>query len=215
MKKSFPMTNSTMRRMAWTLASAAAITMGSTSLAQAAPNACGLLTDAEVAQLITRGQPSYSEPEATTLSGGTGSVCQYEHGQTGIWTGPGAGPSFEQFLASWKQDKQPRQPVSGVGDKAYVIYPKARNSYSDEGPFLVATVGPHTITATLFARKGQATGLMGEVCRGDQSRLNEKEKKECAKVLADQGETPESLEPAVTELAKVLVAKVRSGKLGS
>jgi hypothetical protein len=29
-------------------------------------------------------------------------------------------------------------------------------------------------------------------------------------VLADQGETPESLQPAVLELAKVLVAKLRA-----
>lgn len=180
--------------------------------AQAAPNACGLLTDAEAAKLITRGQPTYSAPEATTLGGG--SVCQYEHGQTGLWIGPGSSPRFEQYLASWKQEKQPRQPVSGVGDKAYVIYPKPRSEYSDEGPFLVATVGPHTVTAGLFARKGQAEGMMGEICRGNQSRLNEKEKKECVNVLADTGETPESLQPAVVELAKVLVAKVRAGSLG-
>jgi hypothetical protein len=208
------MTISTWRGTSGALATAA-IGLGAASLAQADPNACGLLTQAEVAQLITRGQPTYSEPEATTLSGGAGSVCQYEHGQTGLWPGPGSEPRFEQFLAGWKQDKQPRQPVSGVGDKAYVIYPKPRNDYSDEGPFLVATVGPHTVTAALFARKGQATGLMGDVCRGDQSRLDEKEKKECAKVLADQGESPESLQPAVVELAKVLVAKVRAGELGN
>ena len=39
-------------------------------------------------------------------------------------------------------------------------------------------------------------------------------KQECAKVLADSGETPESLQPAVIELAKVLVAKLRAGTLG-
>jgi len=33
-------------------------------------------------------------------------------------------------------------------------------------------------------------------------------------MLADKSETPESLEPAVTELAKAVVAKVRSGKFG-
>lgn len=204
-----------MTRGSWlALAVAAAIGLGTAPAAQAATNVCGLLTDAEVARLITRGQPSYSAPEATTVSGGNGSICQYEHGQTGLWMGPGSGPRFEQFLASWKQDKEPRQPVSGVGDMAYVIYPATRSNYSDEGPFLVATVGPHIITAALFARKGQASGLMGEVCRGDQSRLNEKEKKECTKVLADLGEKPESLQPAVVELGKVLVARFRSGNLG-
>jgi hypothetical protein len=101
-----------------------------------------------------------------------------------------------------------------VGDKAYVIYPKARNEYSDEGPMVVATVGPHIVTAGIFARKSQADGLMGEICRGDQSGLTEKEKKNCATVLADKGETSESLQPAAVELAKALVAKVRSGRVG-
>ena len=209
------MTTSTPLRNLWTLAEIAAICIGVASHAQAvAPNACSLLTDAEASKLVARGQQTYSEPEATTLGGGAGSVCQYEHGQTGLWMGPDSGTRFEQFLASWKQDKQPRQSVSGVGDKAYVLYPKPRNSYSDKGPMIVATVGPHIVTAALFAREGQASGLMGEVCRGDQRQLNEKEKKECAKVLADSGETPESLQPDAVELAKVLVAKVQSGKLG-
>jgi hypothetical protein len=187
-----------------------AIVAGWSSLAaaQAPPDACGLLTDAEAERLISRGQQTFTPPEATAIGGG--SVCQYEHGQVGLWIGPGSGQRFEQYLASWKQDKQPRQSVPGVGDEAYVIYPKPRNAYSDEGPFLVASVGPHTVTAGLFARKGQAAGLMGEVCRGNQSQLNEREKKECAAVLANQGETPESLQPAVLELAKVLVAKLRA-----
>ena len=206
------MTTPMTRRSPWTLAAAAAIGIAAASPAQAAPNACELLTDAEAAKLIARGQQTFTTPEVTAIGGG--SICQYGHGQTGLWIGPGSGPRFEQFLATWKQDKEPRQPVSGVGDKAYVIYPKARSSHSDEGPFLVATVGPHIVTAALFARKGQADGLMGEVCRGDQSRLNDKEKKECANVLADQGEKPESLQPAVVELAKVLVANIRSGNLG-
>jgi hypothetical protein len=201
-------------RSRWALAAAAAIGMVTAFPGQAAPTACGLLTDAEVSRLVTRGQPTYSTPDATTLAGGKGSVCQYEHGQTGLWMGPGSGANFESFLASWKQDKQPRRDVSGVGDEAYVIYPEARNKYSDQGPMVVAKVGPHIVTAALFARKAQSAGLMGEVCRGDQSRLNDKEKKQCAKVLADQGETPESLQPAAVELAKVLAAKVRAGQFG-
>jgi hypothetical protein len=210
------MTTPTTPRIFWALAVATTIVIGTVSPAQAAaPSACDLLTDAEVSKLIARGQTTYSAaPDATTLAGGAGSVCQYEHGQTGLWMGPGSEARFEQFLASWEQDKQPRHAVSGVGDTAYVIYPKPRNSYSDEGPFVVATVGANIVTASLFARKGQASGVMGEVCRGDQAQLNDNEKKECAKVLADSGETPESLQPAAVELAKVLVAKLRAGTFG-
>ena len=209
------MTTSTTLRNFWTLAATAAIGIGVASHAQAAtPSACSLLTDAEASTLIARGQAIYSAPDAMTLGGGMGSVCHYERGQTGLWMGPGSEARFEQFLVSWKQDKQPRQRVAGVGDKAYVLYPKARNDYSDEGPMVVATVGPHIVTAALFARKSQDSGIMGVVCRGNQSQLNDKEKKECAKVLADTGESPESVQPAAVELAKVLVAKVRSGKIG-
>jgi hypothetical protein len=208
------MTNPTKRRRRLALAGAVAIATAAAPPAWAAPNACELLTDAEVARLIARGQPAYSEPQPTTVGGGKGSVCQYERGQVGLWMGPDSDRSLEQFIKSWQQDKQPRQPVSGVGDKAYVFYPKPRNKYSDQGPFLVATVGPHTLTAALFARESQASGLMGEICRGDQSRLSEKEKKDCASVLADPGETPESLQPAVVELAKVLVARLSAGNLG-
>lgn len=195
------------------LATAAAFVIAAAFPAQAVANACGLLTKEEVAKLITRGQQSFSStPDALAIGGG--SICQYEYGQTGLWTGPGSGERFEQYLVSWKQDKEPREPVSGVGDKAYIIYPKAKNKYSDEGPFLVATVGPHVVTAALFAKKGNANGLMAEVCRANPGGLSEKEKKECESILADTGETPESLQPAVVELAKALVAKVRAGNLG-
>ena len=53
---------------------------------------------------------------------------------------------------------------------------------------------------------------MGQVCRGDQSRLKPDEREGCKKVLADKSETQESLAPAVTQLAKLVVQKVRSGK---
>ena len=53
---------------------------------------------------------------------------------------------------------------------------------------------------------------MGEICRKDASKMKPKEQEDCKKVLADTSETQESLQPAVTEMAKLLVAKVRSGK---
>jgi hypothetical protein len=184
----------------------------STLGAQSVPNACELLTDAEVATLVTRGQETYGlEPDVSTVGGGTGSLCQYPEGQVGFWIGPDSKRNFEQFIKSWQQENQPRQPVSGVGDEAYVIYPKPRNDYSDQGPYLVATVGPHTITAFLAAREGQANGMMGTICREQQDQLSDSEKQDCERVLADKGETPESLQPAVVELAKAVVAKVRSG----
>ena len=53
---------------------------------------------------------------------------------------------------------------------------------------------------------------MGQVCRGDQSRLKPDEKEDCKRVLADKSETQESLKPNVIELAKLVVEKVKAGK---
>jgi hypothetical protein len=68
------------------------------------------------------------------------------------------------------------------------------------------------VTVSLVARDGAADVVMGQVCRGDQSRLKPDEREGCKKVLADKSETQESLAPAVTQLAKLVVQKVRSGK---
>ena len=53
---------------------------------------------------------------------------------------------------------------------------------------------------------------MGQICRGDQSKLSARDKESCKKVLPDKSEIPESLQPAVVELAKAVTVKGRSGK---
>ena len=180
--------------------------------AQTAPNACGLLTGTEVERLIVRGQKSYGQSaEATAVVGGKGSVCDYPTGgQVGVYVGPNSEAAFEQFLKAFKAQAEAKQSVSGVGDKAYVFYPKPRNPESDQGPYMVATVGPHTVTAFLARHKGMADGPMGEMCRS--GKLSASDAKDCPKILADKTEAPESLLPAVTELAKAVVAKVRASK---
>jgi hypothetical protein len=199
-------------RVCLVVAIAASAAWWSVLPAQSAPNACELLTQSQVASLVNRGQETYGEePEATAVGGGTGSLCQYPSAQVGFWIGPDSESRDEQFIKLWEQENQPRHPVAGVGDKAWIIYPKPRNEYSDQGPYLVATVGPHTVTAFLAARKGQADGMMGTICREQRDRLSEDEKQDCERVLADESETPESLQPAVVELGKALVARVRSG----
>jgi len=200
-----------MRRPSFVLALTLA---GAGSLAaQTAPNACGLLTTEEAKTLIVRGQKMIVplSADASAVSGGKGSVCDYSYGgQVGIYVGPNSDASFEGFLKAFNAQGQPKQPLSGVGDKAYVFYPKPRNEYSDQGPYIVATVGPHIITAFLARHKGNADGPMGEMCRS--GKLSASDAKDCPKILADKTETPESLLPAATELAKAVVARVRAGK---
>jgi hypothetical protein len=189
-----------------------ALVLTSWSTLDAQSNPCALLTSAEALKHIARGQKTYGEtPDVVTLAGG--SVCEYPFGgQVGVWSPPKAEESLERFLRIWKADKETRHPVPGVGDKAWIMFPVPENKYKDRVAYLVAHVGQKIVTVALVARDGQADGVMGEVCRGDQSRLKPDEKEACKKVLADKSETQESLKPNVIELAKVVVEKVRAGK---
>jgi hypothetical protein len=192
----------------------ATLLLASWSPLAAQSNPCALLTSAEAVKHIARGQPTYGQtPEAVSLAGGAGSVCDYPFGgQIGLWRAPKAQENLEGFLRAWKADKAIRHPVPGVGDKAWIMFPIPENKYKDRVAYLVAHVGQQVVTVHLVARDGQADGVMGEVCRGDQSRLKPDEKEDCKRVLADKSETQESLQPAVIELAKLVVAKVRAGK---
>jgi hypothetical protein len=202
-------------RTRWLVAMAASlsVTEGRSLAAQTAPNACSLLSGAEVVKLIERGKKSYGQDgEATSLLGGVGSVCDYADGQVGIWVGAKSEENFERFLKMWKADKATRHPVSEVGDRAWIMFPVPETKYKDRVAYVVAKVGQQTVTASLAAHDGAADGPMGEVCRGDQSRLKADEKEDCKKILADKSETQESLRPAAIELAKAVVAKVRAGE---
>ncbi len=172
-------------------------------------NPCALLTNAEAIQHIARGKPTYNEaPEAVSMRGGA--LCEYGYGgQVGVWN---SANDLEQFLKNFRADKFPRHPVPGVGDKAWIMYPVPENEYKDRVAYLAAYVGPKVVTVVLNAHKGASDGPMGQVCRGDQSRLKPDERKDCLKILADKSETQESLAPAVTALAKLVVQKVRAGK---
>ena len=186
----------------------------STGSAQSDP--CALLTVAEATKHIARGQKTYNEnPEMTSVAGGAGAICDYAYGsggQIGIWNAPKATENFERFHKNFRMDKETRHPVAGVGDRAWIMYPVPEDKYKDRVAYLVANVGQKIVTVHLAARDGQADGTMGAVCRGDQTRLKPDEREACKKVLADKSETQESLTPAVIELAKLVVSKVRAGK---
>jgi hypothetical protein len=194
------------------IALAALLALVTASPLSAQSNPCALLTTAEAVKHIARGRPTYDQaPDATVVSGGA--LCQYPFGgQIGVWRGPGAEANLEQFLRSWKADKERRHPVSGVGDRAWIMFPVPASRYKDRGAYLVTYVGQQIVTVALFAHKGNAESSLGEICRNDPGRLKPKEREDCKRILADKSETPESLQPAVVELAKLLVAKVRAAK---
>ena len=105
-----------------------------------------------------------------------------------------------------------RKPVTGVGDRAWIAFPVPNSKYEDRAAFVVANVGQQVVTVALFAHDGNAESSMGEICRRDQAKMKPREQEDCKKILADKSETQESLQPAVTALAKLVVEKVRAGK---
>jgi hypothetical protein len=192
---------------------AATLAVVSSVAAQSPPNACGLLTKPDVDRLLARGKPTYhAQPEAVVSGRGKGSTCLYVGGQVAIYVGPNSGAAAESDLKMLGIDKAPRQPVAGIGDKAFLILtPKIKVDNDNEGPYLVMTVGDYTVSAFLTAWTGAADGPAGIYCR-DSLKLKKSEKESCRKTLADVSEKPESLRPMAEELGKILVAKVRTGK---
>ena len=188
-----------------------AMMMLSASAVVAQPNPCALLTSAEATKLVARGKPTYNEPSTMNVAGGNGSLCQYEHGQLGVWRAPNAQQNLEAYIKSWKTETGPRSPVSGVGDRAWIMFPVPENKYKDRAAFLIAQVGTRVVTVALFAHNGNAETSLGDMCRGDQSKMRPREKEDCQKVLADKSETQQSLQPALVELAKLVVEKVQKG----
>lgn len=119
--------------------------------------ACTLLTAAEQEQYIARGQKIFDAPEAFTASGGAGCSWNGDRGQIIIFSGPKAEQGLDGLLAAFNQDKVPKQSVSGVGDKAWVIYPKPRNQYQARVGFLGVKAGEQTVAISLEADDGKPT----------------------------------------------------------
>jgi hypothetical protein len=178
--------------------------------AQTAPNACGLLTKAEVDQLINRGKTVKGMPEAFSTSGGRGSACDYPGGaHLRIYVGPISGTDLEGILKAYRITEKDKKPVSGIGDKAYMFYRTSKNPV-DHGAYLIITVGAYTVMAQIAAHVSEATEIKRIYCGSPDVSASDKE--ECARVLADKDEPPEAVGPAVQELGKVVAAKVRAGK---
>ena len=120
---------------------------------------CTLLTDDEQKKYIGRGKTIYSGPDAFTLGGGAGSGCGWDgdRGQIIIYSGPKAEQGVEGLLAAFNQDKVAKQPVAGVGDNAWVIYPKPRNQYQARVGFLGVKAGDQMVAISLEADDGKPT----------------------------------------------------------
>ena len=115
---------------------------------------CSLLSDAEIKQLVARGG-SASEKNETPLAGGSSCTYGIGRGQIMVFSGPRAEANFNDLLVSFHKDKETRHPVAGVGDGAYVIYPKPRDEYEVRVGLLATKVRQYMLGISLEPDRGQ------------------------------------------------------------
>jgi hypothetical protein len=122
---------------------------------QTGVQACSLLTDAEVKQLVARG--SEYALEKNEASYGTGSVCTYGtgRGQIMVFVDPNAEANFNSLLQSYHKEMEAKHPVSGVGNGAYVMYPKPRDEYEVRVGLLATKVRQYMLAITLEPDRGK------------------------------------------------------------
>jgi hypothetical protein len=114
-----------------------------------AVTACALLSNDEVVKMT--GRRSYSKPEGVQLKDG-GSSCTWDSGvNINLFTGPKSADQHEALLKAFKQDKTPRQNVSGLGDSAYSTAWMG-NQYQGNHAVLVIRKGTHTMGISLEAQ---------------------------------------------------------------
>jgi hypothetical protein len=108
--------------------------------------ACALLTNDEVVRHT--GRRSYTPPEGVTFKDG-GSSCTWDTGvNINLFSGPKSADRHEAMLKAFKQDKTPRQSVSGLGDSAYATAWMG-NQYQGNHAVLVVRKGLHTMGISL------------------------------------------------------------------
>ena len=147
------------RHILLALAAGAALAFTATQTARsAATGACSLLTDAQVKTLIYRGQPADRPEEMTVGRGGSGSACAYSGGkhQLLLFSGANSQSQLEAVLAAYL-GKGTRDPISGVGDQAYIMLLAPQNQYQRPTALLVSRAGPHALGVVLASATKEST----------------------------------------------------------
>jgi len=147
------------RHVLLALAAGATFAITATQTARSATaGACSLLTDAQVKTLIYRGQPTDRPEEMTVGRGGAGSACAYSGGthQLILYSGGNSQSELEADLAPYL-GKGTRQPISGVGDQAYIMFLAPQNEYQRPTALLVSRTGPHALGVVLASASKEST----------------------------------------------------------
>lgn len=137
---------------AWASVAAQAAAAAGKSPSAETIQACSLMTKADIEKLT--GQRLFGEPQATALYGG--SACGWGSTQIVLFSGENSEERYNALLKNFGKDTEQKHPVSGVGDRAYMMFPKPRNQYEDTIALLVITSGQHTMGISVAAEKGQS-----------------------------------------------------------
>jgi hypothetical protein len=113
-------------------------------------DACTLATNAEMGQIAEEKAEFVKYWDAPVASYG-GSHCDYGSGSIRVYQGKAAAAAFESTLKAFKADKQPRVPVSGIGDKAFFMIPMPEDKYNRLG-LLAVYAGPRVVQFILDAK---------------------------------------------------------------
>ena len=117
--------------------------------------ACALVTKADVEKAAGRKVYGELEPE-----GNGGWVCSIGVGEVKLYSGPNSWEQWESTLKAFKKENEPKTTISGLGERAYIIYPKPDNEYQGNIAMLVAKSGNHTIALSMDAPKGKGPEAM-------------------------------------------------------
>jgi hypothetical protein len=113
--------------------------------ADGGPPACSLIKGADV-QKATGTKQSFPSEQYPYPQGGT--ICSVPGAELVVLSGADSVKRFDKLLESLRRKDEPRKSISGVGERAYAMYPKPRTSVQREHPqgLLVAQRGPYVVS---------------------------------------------------------------------
>ena len=122
-----------------------------TAWSQVPADACALMSKDEFAAIT--GKTEYTD--LTSMPWGSGTVCGFSNGQIVLFTGEDSKAAFDHLLASFGQEKLPREPVDGLGPDAFALFFDPESEYQGHGAFVVFGAGPPTMAVTIYAADGE------------------------------------------------------------
>ena len=125
--------------------------------AQSPINACTWFTQADIERITGQKSLVTGTGDFTSLAGGAGSACTWGElgAQIVIFSGAKSDELFENYLKNFKKDKEARRALSGVGERAYIMFPKPRDQYEDRVAVVVVKKGEHTLGVSVSAPDGK------------------------------------------------------------